>query len=180
MKDRDPQLKILDIESSQVARFKARWDRIDPELYPVERLKYLTEKSQGTLVNHLERRSFAIAEKHSPNDGNKQTNIAKDYMLGALFIEEVVSAMPGFDQAIESSDLTRFHKYLDNFPGNPYDSLAQVILALAPNLKTLMLRVTEGKEPELKNSIGTGCVEMYSIKLMKAIGSLPPPRIFKR
>lgn len=178
MSERNPRPIGLDIQSSQIAAFKAKWDRIDPELYPVERLRHLTENSQGTLVNHLEKRSFAIAEEYAPNDGNRQSDIARNYMLGAVLADEVMNTIPGFDRKIESGDLTRFHNYLDGFSGNPHYALGQIFSISAPNLKYLMLKVIAGRESESGSYFATGFIEMYSIKLLKTLGSLPPPQIF--
>ena len=177
MKERNPLLKVLDIQSSQIALFKAKWDRIDPERYPVERLQYLTENSQGTLVSHLMQRAGVIGKEHAPNDGNKQSNIARDYVLGAVFADEVMNTVPWLHGRIEPDDLTRFHNYLDSFPGNPYYFLVQIIPALSPNLEGLRNSVLEETESESKNYIATGFVEMYSIKLQKSLGSLPSSSI---
>jgi len=129
MNERDPRLKGLDIQSSQIDLFKAKWDRIDPERYPVERLQYLTENSQGTLVSHLMQRAGAIGKEQAPKDENKQSNIARDYVLGAVFADEVMSTVPCLHGRIEPDDLTRFHNYLDSFSGNPYNFLVEIIPA---------------------------------------------------
>lgn len=179
MKDRDPRLTGLDIQSSQIAGFKAKWDRIDPELYPVEKLQYL-EKSQATLFSHLTQRALAIGKEQALNDENRQSNIARDYVLGAVFADEVMNTIPGFDRKIQPDDLTKFHNYVDSFPGNPYHSLGQTVLALTPNLGKLMNNILENREAESKNYTGTGFIEMCSIKLLKTLGILPPAPIFTR
>jgi hypothetical protein len=177
----DPKLISLDIQSFQIDTLKAKWDAIDVDEYTAEGLQQL-DKSQGTLSDHLRKRASAIGKAQAPNDQNKQMDIARDYVLGAVFADEVMNTVPGFDQKINPYDLATFDIYLNSFPGNdnPYRFLGQVLRTLAPNVTTLILRAAEGKEPESKNPIWTGCVEMYSIKFMKAHGSLPSPSIFKR
>lgn len=174
----DPKWITRDIQKSEIDAFKAKWDTIDPQKYTKEGLQRLTKNSQESLVYHLEQRSFAIGEKHSPNDGNKQTSIAGDYLLGAVFADEVMNTVHVFNRRVESDDLIKFHNYLDSFTNNPHDSLIHLLPALSPNLGDLMFKVIEGRELESKNYIATGFVEMYSIKLAKFLGKLPPAQMF--
>ena len=165
----------LDIQNSQIDALKAKWDAIDVDKYAVEGMQHL-EKSQRALYDHLRKRAFDIGKAQAPSDENKQISIAGNYVLGGLFIDEVMNTVPGFGQKTNVYDLAKFDIYFNRLPGNDnhYRYLGQLLRTLAPNLEALIFRMAEGKGPESKNHIWTGCMEMYSIKLMKANGRLPP------
>ena len=159
-----------DIQNSQIARFMAKWEKISPVQYVGERIGRLDMSGQEVIGDYLIMRGDAIGKAVVPSEQNVADNTCGNFMLGALFMDEIMNTIFQFNHRMDIRELENFDAFKNDYPKHE-DSLMDVnrfISYVSPNLKILMDDILDKLPEDKKFVVATGLIEMYTLKIMRS------------